>query len=399
MLLYKVGLFIVAFSFTAWVAAQHYNDSPPVIWRMLAVLLWPISVVYAGVAMVRNGLYQSGLMPVYRCIQTPVVSIGNITTGGTGKTPIIKALAEYLYQQYQMKVVLLTRGYGATAPLDYGVPTQSAHGDEAYWLQQQLPHCTVIVGRDRAANALRAEVEYAPDIILLDDGFQHRRLHRDLDVVLLDRSRGDSLQLGNRHVLPLGPLREPTVGLKRASIIGQTKGPSCAIDDIELKGNEAWHRDVPPELAVLNIPFQPSHVLVGLDNQRVDLEAFDFSQTYYLVSGIANPAQFEWQVAERLNASGGTFIGHHIFADHQHYTAESLQAIEVQATQDNAQIITTEKDWTKMAQLTQRADLWVRWCITPDICRLSQAVMEGIQVYRNQHASGLPRQTPRRLLS
>ena len=116
-------------------------------------------------------------------VSTPVISIGNLTTGGTGKTPIVLALGKHLIEK-GLKVIILTRGYGATEPIEYDRPTSPDHGDEAYYLQQALPDATVIVGKDRKLNAVWAEKEFEPDVILLDDGFQYIGLERHLNIFI-----------------------------------------------------------------------------------------------------------------------------------------------------------------------------------------------------------------------
>lgn len=130
------------------------------------------------------------------------------------------ALAER-WQAMGKRVVILTRGYGARQPLAYGRPQSPDHGDEAYWLQCLLPDIPVIVGRHRADNARRAVEDYHPDILLLDDGFQYRRLARDVNIALIDAER----LFGNGALLPVGPLREPLSALRRADALWLTKTP------------------------------------------------------------------------------------------------------------------------------------------------------------------------------
>jgi hypothetical protein len=198
---YALGIQVERFNVQTLVAFQYQQPTKGawVYWLVLTPLAWAYGLIVA----IRNGLYQREILPKTRC-GVPVVSIGNITTGGTGKTPMTLAIAKQLLAQGQ-KVVILSRGYGAKMPQAYARATSPDFGDEAFFLQQTLPEAVVIVGKNRAENALKAMKDYNPTVIVLDDGFQYQALHRDVDVVLVDAQR----VVGNGQLLPLGALREP----------------------------------------------------------------------------------------------------------------------------------------------------------------------------------------------
>ncbi|MEI8176684.1 MAG: tetraacyldisaccharide 4'-kinase, partial [Candidatus Omnitrophota bacterium] len=160
--------------------------------------LWVLSLVYgAGVRILAGGYKKKFFFP-YRA-DCKVISIGNITVGGTGKTPASLLIAKLLEAQGR-RVAVLIRGYGA---------------DEYLMLQEELPECAILSGSDRITNARRAFYDFGADTVILDDGFQHWKIHRDLDIVLLDATN----PFGNYRLLPRGILREPPQELTRADII------------------------------------------------------------------------------------------------------------------------------------------------------------------------------------
>ena len=184
-------------------------------------LLAPLSLAEAlfrgGVAL-RTAAYARGWMRPVRVEGMRIVSVGNLTVGGAGKTPVVRALAERLRASGET-VAILSRGHGRTAAGALRVegprwPTADAAGDEPLMLARSLPGVRVWVGSDRVDLARRARAEGAT-VAVLDDGFQTRRLARDVDIVVVDEAVG----LGNGHLLPRGPLREPPTALRRASLL------------------------------------------------------------------------------------------------------------------------------------------------------------------------------------
>ncbi len=156
---------------------------------------------YTIAVTVRNRRYDRGAAEVHN-VGVPIITVGNLSLGGTGKTPMVKWLAQR-FQNAGLRVAIVSRGYGAA---------DGKHNDEALELAQALPNVPHIQNRDRVAAAQRAIGEFKSQLILLDDGYQHRRLGRDLDIVLLDALE----PFGFEHVFPRGTLREPLVGLQRA---------------------------------------------------------------------------------------------------------------------------------------------------------------------------------------
>jgi len=285
--------------------------------RPLRILLWPASKLYGiGVAL-RAQLYASGL-PRQKRLKATVISVGNLSVGGTGKTPLVIWLAEKLLEQGQ-RVAILTRGYRGTA----------GSSDEVELMRSRLQNRVIFgVGKNRFAEGQRIESHQAIDVFLLDDGFQHLQLARNLDIALIDASRPMVQAL-----LPAGPMREPLSALTRAGIIIFTRAENTA------GAKEAIQR-------LSNLPvFSASTRLLGF--RRIGSEgllqtaAELGSGPVFVFCGIGNPEAF----VRDLQRWGTTPAGHMFFADHHRYTLEDVQAIEQAAVQLGAKsLLTTEKD-------------------------------------------------------
>lgn len=319
------------------IAAWHYRPLPA--WtKLLAPLEWGYRI---GVFTRLMG-YRLGLLKTVQ-VNVPVISIGNLTTGGTGKTPVVLALAEAFINNGR-RVVILSRGYGAEIPVEGKRAWDPRYGDEAYFLQQQLPEAVVIIGKDRSKNAERAILAYTPDVIIMDDGFQHLKLKRTFNILLVDGER----PFGNYHLLPLGPLREPICEISRADMIWVTKENSQGLLDYleSLVKKYSTNRKIPvQQLPFQRIGFQGlnSPHVYGIENFR---DIFK-TQACIAFSGIAQPEAFE----NDLRFSGYPPIQHLKFPDHHVYTAEDVQKIINSRISPNDLILTTEKDKVKVERL------------------------------------------------
>ena len=283
----------------------------------LRILLWPASKLYGVAVSIRTRLYAQGWLKQKR-LKAAVISIGNLSVGGTGKTPLVIWLAEKLLAQGQ-RVAILTRGYRGTA----------GSSDEVELMRSRLQNRVIFgVGKDRYAEGQRIESHQAIDIFLLDDGFQHLELARDLDIVLMDASRPMAQPL-----LPAGPMREPLSALGRAGIIIFTRTENTA------GAKEAIQR-------LSNLPiFAASTRLVSF--RRIGGEGS--LQTvaelgggpFFAFCGVGNPEAFE----RDLRRWGIMPAGHMFFPDHHRYAPEEVQAIEQAAARLGAKVLlTTEKD-------------------------------------------------------
>jgi tetraacyldisaccharide 4'-kinase len=292
--------------------------------RPLRILLWPASELYGVGVSLRTRLYAHGWRK-QKHLKAAVISVGNLSVGGTGKTPLVIWLAEKLLEQGQ-RVAILTRGYRGTA----------GSSDEVELMRSRLQNRVVFgVGKNRFAEGQRIESHQAIDIFLLDDGFQHLQLARDLDIVLMDASRPMAESL-----LPAGPMREPVSALTRAGIIIVTRTENTA------GAKEAIQR-------LSNLPiFSASTRLLGfrsIDGEGSLQTVADLgSGPFFAFCGIGNPEAF----VRDLQRWGIILAGHMFFADHHRYTLEDVQAIGRAATRLGAKsLLTTEKDSWNLTDL------------------------------------------------
>ena len=274
----------------------------------------------------------------------PVVSIGNIVVGGTGKTPLTIEVGR-LFLKKGKRVAVISRGYGrksrGTVVVSDGFSLLSdtlTGGDETQFIARQLPKAIVIADEKRARGAKKAVEEFHAEVIVLDDGFQHRYLKRHIDIVLLDGTRSPM----DTMLLPAGYRREPLSSLKRAHAVVITKvgDPSNA----PLVMND-------PNVVTVKNKFSSSYTPVAIRNiiggVRQSLEMLK-GHSVVAVSGIANPKNFE----KDIEKSGAKIISSFAFDDHHQYTVELVRKIvETHRRKETDFIVTTEKDAVKLAEL------------------------------------------------
>jgi tetraacyldisaccharide 4'-kinase len=287
-----------------------------------SLLLLPLSWLYGVVMSVRRTFYAQGWLASYR-VGRPVIVVGNLTVGGTGKTPLVAWLAERLKAR-GLRVGIVSRGYGSTSTAPRVIEPTSRWqdaGDEPLLLRQRTG-CDVVVSTDRVAGA-HLLVQRGADVILADDGLQHLRLARDAEILVIDGARG----FGNGRLLPAGPLREPVSRAGWASVV-VINGPAehASIAQVPV-APDRW--PVPMTLA-------PGRVLpvAGVRADR-SLESFR-GQKVHAVAGIGNPARFFADLRGR-----GLDLVEHAFADHHPFTAADLDFGDAQP------VLMTEKDAVK----------------------------------------------------
>ncbi|WP_397568516.1 tetraacyldisaccharide 4'-kinase [Schlesneria sp. T3-172] len=300
------------------------------------------SSAYSAVMTLRNTAYDQGWLKTHR-VSVPVISLGNITTGGTGKTPTAAWLANWL-RACGRRPGLLSRGYRALSPTDQSNTGEQPQcgNDEKLVLDRLCPEVPHLQQKDRVGSARRAVQEFGCDVLLLDDGFQHRRLDRDLDLVLID-----ALQpWGYGYPLPRGLLRERQTGLSRADLILITRANQCSKHDLATLRSELQR--LCPGTACIDLAFKPTQA-VDLHWQAHPLSTLK-DKNCIAFCGIGNPKGFE-QTVSSIETNCKQFRH---FADHHHYSRnDHLELEQLAATVGADVVLTTQKDLVKIA-----ADQW-----------------------------------------
>jgi tetraacyldisaccharide 4'-kinase len=279
---------------------------------------------YALAMRYRNRRYTRGKATIHTA-GVPVISVGNLTLGGTGKTPLVEWIAHKL-REPQIRVAIISRGYGGEA---------GGYNDEALELELALPDVPHVQNPDRVAAAQVAVDELEMQVLLLDDGFQHRRLARDLDIVLLDATE----PFGFDHVFPRGTLREPLVGLARADLMILSRADMLTSDErIQIRNRVA---KLAPQTAWCEV----EHRVAGLLNstgQRVSPEMVS-GKRVAAFCGIGNPAGFR----HTLGTLGCKIVAWREFPDHHNYTREDVASLSQWGQQADI-LVCTRKDLVKL---------------------------------------------------
>lgn len=287
---------------------HYWYSQNPVAWALL-----PLSLLFCAVSRVRRFIYVNGLLPSY-ALPVPVVIVGNISVGGTGKTPLLIALCDYLTQQ-GFKPGVVSRGYGAAMSGERPLAVNddaAACGDEPVLIKQRTG-CPVIIGSDRVATAKKLLAENDCDVILSDDGMQHYRLKRDIEIAVVDTVR----KFGNGFCLPAGPLREPVSRLRKVNMIVH-HGDTGDNYHFSLEFGEA-----------VNL----------ITGEKKNLDSFT-TGIVHAVAGIGHPERFFNQLRAR-----GLEVIEHAFPDHHAYSTGDIDFADI------APILMTEKDAVKCKRL------------------------------------------------
>jgi tetraacyldisaccharide 4'-kinase len=283
-------------------------------------------VPYAWAMRWRNRRYDCGAATICR-IGVPVVSVGNLTLGGTGKTPLVAWLGRW-FGARRIAVAVVSRGYGAPA---------GGQNDEALELAARLPGVPHLQNADRVAAARQAIGQFHCQAILLDDAFQHRRLARDLDIVLLDALE----PFGFGHVFPRGTLREPLEGLRRADVVALSRA-----DMLEPAAREEVRRQVErlaPQALWLEVTHAP-RTLLAASGAVEPLESWR-GRPLAAFCGVGNPAGFR----HTLSVCGYTLAGFREFPDHHAYTPRDQETLAAWAAEcQAAALLCTQKDLVKL---------------------------------------------------
>lgn len=291
---------------------------------LLRGVLRLVETPYAWAMRYRNHRFDKGRAESHAA-GVPVVSVGNLTLGGTGKTPLVEWLARKLGES-QTRVAIVSRGYGSE---------QGKANDEALELELALPGVPHIQNPDRVAAAKIAVAEHAAQLILLDDGFQHRRLQRDLDIVLLDATE----PFGFDHVFPRGTLREPVAGLARADVVILSRADLLTVS--ERNAIHARVARLAPQATWCEVRHRLSALING-DGHHVELNMLAGKRAAAFC-GIGNPAGFRHTI-DTLDCE---IIRWREFPDHHNYTQEDTTSLSKWG-QGADVLLTTRKDLVKL---------------------------------------------------
>lgn len=293
----------------------------------------------------RGRLYHFGLLPV-RAVGKRVVSVGNLVAGGTGKTPLTILLAKQ-FAARGLAPGIVARGYGGRRAGGTGIVSDGKRirltpreaGDEAYLLVKELPGVPVVVDANKTRGAAALQATFAPEVTIVDDGFQHLKLARQVDIVLLDARR----PFGYDHLLPRGLLREPPEALRRAQVVVITRAATA--------GNLAELRAAVGKLAPASALFTADLAVQGLRNFRTgeSLPAAHLAgKRLVMLSGIAQPESFE----EMVRCYQPAFTVSYRFPDHHHFTRAEMLVLRRLCEENRMQgVVTTAKDAVKLSDV------------------------------------------------
>ncbi|MGA9120668.1 MAG: tetraacyldisaccharide 4'-kinase [Bacteroidota bacterium] len=301
-------------------------------------VLTPFSWLYGGAVTARNLFYDKDLFRVHR-VKVPVISVGNLTAGGTGKTPLVGEIVRRL-QGMNRRVGVISRGYGrrSQGPLIVSgrgseIAPAGAGGDEAVMIAKQYPGLVVVVAEQRFAAAEIAVRELGADVLVMDDGYQHRALDRDLNILVVD----GRMDLQRERLLPAGLRREPLSALRRAQLIAVGKIGSPGEVSTVSGRLERW----------TNAPvFAFRTRVTGIVDFRTGLNReLSPGTRAFVLSGIGDHAGF----LATVRSAGADVVADHDFGDHHRFTVEEVTTAITTARQKGcAMVVTTEKDAVRL---------------------------------------------------
>jgi len=336
-------------------------------------LLWA-AIPYGIVARLRALLYYWGWF-AQRRLPVPVVSVGNLTLGGTGKTPVVIQLVEWLLAQ-GTRVAILSRGYRRTSTDPYLLVSNGEQllvgpneaGDEPFLMAQRCPRAIVAVGADRYELGYWVLDRFPVDCLILDDGFQHLGLYRDVNLLLVDATDAEGLAAP----VPAGRLREPLQAAERATAIIITRA------DVPAQVAQVCHRLEAangPMPDPIQVRFRPESFWSVVSGASQPLSWFK-GKTALLCSGVGHAGSFRALV----ESMGVTVLDEVVYVDHHAYTNQDVERLRARATALQAElVVTTEKDACKLAALLQPTDSWWAVRLTTDVTvgedRLRQLIL------------------------
>jgi tetraacyldisaccharide 4'-kinase len=314
------------------------------------IFYWPLSLLWSYLYALRRFSYFYGFKQRYFA-QVPVISVGNLSFGGTGKTPLVLWLYEFLDFQLNQIPLIATRGYKGRLENERGMIKSGQrfrlnpddYGDEPLMVANHMKRGGIVVGKERAKNIDYYFHQLNPDVIVLDDGFQHLAIHRSLDIVLIDATK----PLSFYSPAPLGGLRENLSALRFADVIIFTK--VSLADSIHF---EKLQKKISPHLKSSTLIAEINYIPEGFfnlnDEKVMGLELVQ-DKKIILVSALAEPDSF----IKSMENLGASVVKHIRFPDHYKYTAEDVNEFLIQANKNSAYVVFTEKDAVKIRHFSQ----------------------------------------------
>jgi tetraacyldisaccharide 4'-kinase len=322
----------------------------------IKIIAYVLSLPYRLIINFRNWLYDHKILQEEK-LSCPVISVGNITVGGTGKTPCVIMLAQML-QEDGFRPVILSRGYGSKSIKPVNIVSDGRNilldsaitGDEPFLIAQSLRGIPVITGHQRIVTGKAGINQFGANVLICDDAFQHRQIFRDINLVLLDSQS----PLGNNHILPRGRLREPLIGLSRASAFvltrtDETQQINNTISKLAQAGNIPIFQSIHKPKDVIKGDYSSQWPISNLQGKRVC--AF---------CGIAKPDSFK----KTLLTAEAQVLSFDIFPDHHQYSQNELEKIKTKFIDRRADfLITTQKDGARLQEFPEFLDMIYMLCV------------------------------------
>ena len=317
------------------------------------VFLSPISILWENIYRVRRFSYNFGIFSRNE-FKVPIISIGNLTFGGTGKTPFTLWLSDYLYG-LDKKVMILTRGYKGKLEHKSGILKSDRrlgynpmlYGDEPMLLARRLTNASIVVGKNRSENLKHYFESEKPDVVLLDDGHQHSKLARNVNIVLFD----SLMSLQRYKVAPKGYMREGFSALKDADLVVLGRCDQASSEQKEKLKKMILEYN--PRIPFAEISYLPTGLFDSNYEKALELDQIA-NQNVICIAGIASPGSF-YNSIENL---GAKIVHKETFPDHHYFTTEEIDRLIQLAKKENAIIITTEKDIVKIRKISDASEIY-----------------------------------------
>lgn len=346
----------------------HYGSEKPHL--LLGLLLSFLSVFYGFAVNFRNFFYKIGVIKTYRP-EAKVISIGNLTTGGTGKTPVTAKIANFIQNEKGLKTAIISRGYGGSLSIKQTNVISDGEnifynaedaGDEPFWLSENTKNVVVITGKDRVKSIEKAINDFSCEVVILDDGYQHLKVERDLNILTIDATR----LFGNGKLLPAGPLRESEKSIKRADVVLMVnKEPFNQPKGMFFNGDYLKNTAI-----IENCDFKYEDIYNIFTKKVLSLPA-----KISTLTAIAQPEPF----IEFLKGQNFDIIKERAFSDHHLYTREDIrEALEEAQGLDMQAIVITEKDAVKIKPLLEEKEKPFFYAVKLDVELNLDKILERI---------------------